>query len=102
MDFEIGMAAVLTGSLLVSHHAGPEDCVVLIPALLALGERSQSATVVYCLALLSPAFYAFLSFGGLLSEITVLAIGSILFVLYRKRPYAAHPTERFKAAASGA
>jgi hypothetical protein len=81
-DFQIGMAATLVGSLLVSHHAGPEDCVVLIPALLVIGERSQSGMVVYCLVLLSPAFYAFLSFGGVLSALTVLAIGSILVVLY--------------------
>jgi hypothetical protein len=83
-DFRIGMAAVLVGSLLVSHHAGPEDCVVLIPALLVLGEGSQSGLAVYCLILLSPVVYAFLSFGGFLSALTVLAIGSILVVLYRQ------------------
>jgi hypothetical protein len=83
-DFQIGMAATLVGSLLVSHHAGPEDCVVLIPALLVIGEKSGSGMVVYCLTLLSPALYAFLSFGGFLSALTVLAIGSILVILNRQ------------------
>jgi hypothetical protein len=84
-DFQVGMAATLVGSLLVSHHAGPEDCVVLIPALLLIGERSNSRTILYCFILLSPVFYAFLSFGGFLSTVSVLAIASILVVLWRMR-----------------
>ncbi len=86
-SFEIGMAATLVGSLLVSHHAGPEDCVVLIPALLVLGETGRPVIVLFCLLLLSPICYMFFSFGGCVSAAGVLGISSILAVLYWQRAF---------------
>ena len=63
-NFEFGMAAVISGSLLVSHHAGPQDCAMLIPVLLIVASHATSTAMNYlCLLLLTPAPYAFLKFG---------------------------------------
>ncbi len=80
--FEHGMCAALVGSLLVSHHAGIYDCVVLIPVLLILGGNGDSKSATWCFILLSPAPYAFLIFGGVPGLLAKLGIMSLLALTY--------------------
>jgi hypothetical protein len=40
-DFGAGFAAMIFGSLLVSHHAGPQDCALFLPAILLLIEKPK-------------------------------------------------------------
>ena len=88
-DFELGMAAMLVGSLLVSHHAGPEDCVVLLPALLLLGDRLTGSRAIYfCITFLSPIPYYFLVSGGVAGVVAKLAIVALLgLISWRARPW---------------
>ncbi len=54
---ELGWAAVLIGSLLVSRHAYTQDCVVLLPACLILLRRQTAAYRICAVALLTPIVY---------------------------------------------
>jgi hypothetical protein len=51
----MGLAAALTGSLLVSYHAYVQDAVILIPAILIVLEDARGLAVRYtALALATP------------------------------------------------
>jgi hypothetical protein len=77
--FEFGMAAVISGSLLVSHHAGPQDCAMLIPVSLIVATRATSTGMnSLCLLLLTPVPYAFLTFGGIPGSIAKGLFAAIL------------------------
>jgi hypothetical protein len=81
-DFEYGMAAVITGSLLVSHHAGPQDAAVMIPALLIVVSRTTITSInLLCVILLTPLPYQFLTFGHGLGSMTVLPLIALLVVM---------------------
>lgn len=85
--FEEGMALMLLGSLLVSHHAGTYDCVLLIPVLLLVARhklRSHGQWLV--LLLLSPVPYYLLVSGGVLSLVAIFTI-ICLFVLLASQVY---------------
>ncbi|HYM08787.1 MAG TPA: glycosyltransferase family 87 protein [Terriglobales bacterium] len=78
-DFEYGMAAVITGSLLISHHAGPQDAAVLIPALMIVAARTITPWVnQLCLILLTPLPYLFLICGHGLGALAVLPLVAML------------------------
>jgi hypothetical protein len=82
-DFRYGLAAVLVGGLLVSHHAALYDCVVLIPALLIVAERSGvegawKALNRLCLFLLTPLPYAMIAFGRAPGTVTRLSLIALL------------------------
>jgi hypothetical protein len=80
--FEYGMCAALVGGLLVSHHAGIYDCVLLIPVLLILGGNGETKSATWCFALLSPAPYALLSFGGVPGLLAKFGIVSLLVLIH--------------------
>ena len=84
-DFAYGMAAVLVGSLLVSHHAALNDCALLLPALLivigrsALAVQQPSLAILnyLCLFLLTPLPYVLITFGtamGLVAKVSFVAL----------------------------
>ena len=78
-DFAYGMAAVITGSLLVSHHAGAQDASLLIPALLIVVSRTTITWVnLLCVILLTPLPYQLLSYGHGLGSMTVLPLIALL------------------------
>jgi len=79
--FEYGLCAALVGSLLVSHHAGIYDCVLLIPILLILG-NGEARSAMWCFALLSPAPYALVSFGSVPGLLAKLGIVSLLALIH--------------------
>jgi hypothetical protein len=84
-DFEYGMAAVLTGGMLMSHHAAVYDCVALIPALLIVAARSGGAAPArryLSLLLLTPLPYVMVTFGRVPGTITRLAVAAVLACLY--------------------
>jgi hypothetical protein len=77
-DFEYALAAVLVGGLLISHHAYPQDCTLLLPALLILMVRSSDWRLNYlCIALFTPWPYLILTQGDPLN-IVRLAIVTLL------------------------
>ena len=86
-DFVYGMAAVLVGGLLVSHHAAVYDCVVLIPALLIVMERSAGVVAntslsilnYLCLFLLTPLSYVLVTYSPWSGLLTKLSIFALLF-----------------------
>ncbi len=72
-DFEYGMAAVIVGGLLVSHHAAPHDAALMIPALLIVVSRTVTKWVnLLCLILFTPVPYLMLGYGDGFSSLTVL------------------------------
>ncbi len=80
--FEYGMCAALVGSLLVSHHAGIYDCVLLIPVLLILGGNGETKSATWCFVLLSPAPYVLLTFGGVPGLLVKFGIVSLLALIH--------------------
>lgn len=86
-DFVYGMAAVLVGGLLVSHHAAVYDCVVLIPALLIVMDRlagvvantSLSILAYVCLFLLTPLSYVLVTYSPWAGLFTKLSLFALLF-----------------------
>jgi len=57
-SFEVGLAAVLTGGLLLSYHGYRADCTVLLPAaLLVLAANPSQGTRVLGTLLLTPVLY---------------------------------------------
>jgi hypothetical protein len=84
--FECGLCAVIVGSLLVGHHAGFYDCVVLIPVVLFLAEIDSPAILALCVVILSPGFYALLSFAGIASFVAKLFIPSLLVMMWMQAP----------------
>lgn len=78
VDFAYGLAAALVGGLLVSHHAYPQDCTLLIPALLVVMSRSSHWLLNYlCVALFTPWPYLILFRGDPLNLVR-LAITALL------------------------
>ena len=82
-DFGYGLAAALVGGLLISHHAYPQDCTLLIPALLVVLSRSSNWLLNYlCVALFTPWPYLWLSQGDELNvvplSIAALLVGMII------------------------
>jgi hypothetical protein len=62
-SFEIGLAAVLAGGLLLSYHAYEADCTILLPAaLLALAANPSRGLRLSATLLLTPVLY--LAMGG--------------------------------------
>jgi hypothetical protein len=94
--FEYGMCAAIVGSLLVSHHAGIYDCVLLIPVLLILGGNGETKSATWCFVLLSPAPYALLSFGGVPGLLVKFGIVSLLALIHLQM---AHRTSWVRASA---
>jgi hypothetical protein len=76
------MCAALVGSLLVSHHAGIYDCVLLIPVLLILGGNGETKSATWCFVLLCPAPYALLTFGGVPGLLAKFGIVSLLALIH--------------------
>ena len=77
-DFACGLAATIVAGLLVSRHAYPQDCTLLIPALLIVISRSRNWLLNYlCVALLTP--WACLTlFKGDRLNLVRLAIAALL------------------------
>ena len=81
-DFEYGLAAALVGGLLISHHAYPQDCTLLLPALLILMARSSDWRLNYlCIALFTPWPYLILTQGDPLN-IVRLAFTALLIAIF--------------------
>jgi len=81
-DFEYGLAAALVGGLLISHHAYPQDCTLLLPALLILMARSSDWRLNYlCVALFTPWPYLILTQGDPLN-IVRLAFTALLIAIF--------------------
>jgi hypothetical protein len=77
-DFEYGLAAALVGGLLISHHAYPQDCTLLLPALLIILSRSSDWRLNYlCMALFTPWPYLILTQGDPLNLVR-LALATLL------------------------
>ena len=82
MDFDYGMAAVIIGSLLVSHHAGPQDAALLIPAFLIVAGRTTTTAVnQLSLVLFTPLPYLFLTYGHGLAALAVLPVMALLLAM---------------------
>ena len=82
-SFAYGLAAALVGGLLVSHHAYPQDCTLLIPALLVVLSRSSNWLLNYlCVVLFTPWAYLRLIQGDELNlvrlSIAALLVGMII------------------------
>jgi hypothetical protein len=74
---------VIIGSLLVSHHAGPQDCALLVPAHLLISTRVTSNLVQgLVLIMLVPIPYVALVAGRGASAITQLLLISLVLVLF--------------------
>ena len=81
-DFEYGMAAVIVGSLLVSHHAAPHDAALVIPALLIVVSRTAAKSLnLLCLILFTPVPFLMLAYGEGLGSLTVLLLSMLLFTM---------------------
>lgn len=80
-NFAVGLAAVIVGSLLISHHAGPQDCALLVPAILLLlpGTGQPRAKLIYFMAFL-PVPYVLLLIPAV-SAITQLLIVLLLVTI---------------------
>jgi hypothetical protein len=93
-NFDYGLAAALVGGLLVSHHAYPQDCTLLIPALLVVLTRSSNWLLNYlCVALFTPWPYLRLIQGDQLNLVRV-AIAALLvgmIIQSRTMPLRAQP-----------
>jgi Glycosyltransferase family 87 len=76
-DFAWGLAAVLTGGLLVSYHAYLQDCAVLLPALLIAHTRARYLT----LWLFAPLSALCLLAGHPAADVTRLAIAAFFGVV---------------------
>ncbi len=77
-SFDCGMAAVLVGGLLVSHHAYCQDCSILIPALLTILEQPARLPLrALSLALLLPLPYILVLAG----RVQPLVIGLVALLL---------------------
>ncbi|HYM08788.1 MAG TPA: glycosyltransferase family 87 protein [Terriglobales bacterium] len=80
--FECGMAAVILGSLLVSHHAGPPDAALMIPALLIVASRTTVPWINrLCFILLTPLPYLLLTYGDGFGSVTVLLLSALLLTM---------------------
>ena len=77
-SFEVGLATVLAGGLLLSYHAYRADCVVLLPAvLLVLAANPLPSTRVLGTLLLTPLLYA--AMKGSVSGAYLTAAAILLF-----------------------
>lgn len=93
-DFSLGMGAVLVGGLLVSHHAYPQDCTLLIPALLILMSRRSWWFLNYlCIALFTPWPYLLLIQGDPFNLVrtSIVALDFLLYPVTRRRVRSAQP-----------
>src|SRR5579862_556191 len=78
-DFEYGLAAALTGGLLISVHANPQDCTLLLPALLIVIHRSSDWRLNYlCIALFTPWTYLVLIQGDKFNLVRMAFVGLLL------------------------
>jgi hypothetical protein len=74
-NFDVGLAAVLTGGVLLSFHAYRADCTVLLPAaLLALAAGPSLATRVLGTLLLTPVLYLSMASSWSATYLTSAAI----------------------------
>ena len=81
-DFEYGLAAALVGGLLISHHAYPQDCTLLLPALLIILARSSDWRMNYlCMALFTPWPYVILTQGDPLNLVRLAFVALLIGVL---------------------
>jgi hypothetical protein len=96
-DFEYGLATVLVGSLLVSHHAGFNDSVILIPALLIVLGEVSAQSVVWWLAILflTPAPYIVMTFGPLPAAIVQFTFIALLGCMSRVSKLRRNPDDTF-------
>jgi hypothetical protein len=53
-SFELGLAAVIAGGLLVSHHHSGSDWALLIPVALILGRESSAFAAALAIMLITP------------------------------------------------
>ena len=78
-DFEYGLAAALVGGLLISHHAYPQDCTLLLPALLILMARSSDWRLNYLsIALFTPWPYLILTQGD---PLNIVRLGVVTLLI---------------------
>jgi arabinofuranan 3-O-arabinosyltransferase len=77
-DFPTGLAAVLTGGLLVSRHAYLHDCVLLLPALLIALPAARGLGLVAMAWLLTPVSAMAVLAGHPAGDFTRLAILAVL------------------------
>jgi hypothetical protein len=74
-SFEVGLAAVLAGGVLLSYHAYRADCTVLLPAaLLAMAVNPSLATRVLGMMLLTPVLYTAMAGSSAATYLTATAI----------------------------
>jgi alpha-1,2-mannosyltransferase len=85
-DFEYGMAAALAGGLLISYHAYPQDCTLLLPALLIVLTRSFDWRLNYLvIALLTPWPYLILIQGDSLKLVPVGIALLLVGMMFHRR-----------------
>jgi Glycosyltransferase family 87 len=94
-SFEVGLAAVLTGGVLLSYHAYRADCTVLLPAaLLVLAASPSHAARILGTLLLTPLVYAAVQgswAGAYLTAATILLFFGALVVAAEREALAAPP-----------
>jgi hypothetical protein len=94
-SFEVGLAAVLTGGVLLSYHAYRADCTVLLPAaLLVLAANPSLATRVLGTLLLTPVLYTAMAGSGpatYLTGATILLFFGALVAATGREALAARP-----------
>jgi hypothetical protein len=94
-SFEVGLAAVLAGGVLLSYHAYRADCTVLLPAaLLALAANPSLATRVLGTLLLTPVLYTAMAGSGpatYLTGATILLFFGALVAATGREALAARP-----------
>jgi hypothetical protein len=101
-DFHLGLAGTIVGSLLVSHHAGPQDCALLLPAILILiANASGNATEMLCLAMISPIPYVFLILKGpsVIGQVSIMILFAAIVI--RSGSLRAEPGVRTYASGDG-
>lgn len=96
-SFEVGLAAVLTGGVLLSYHAYRADCTVLLPAaLLILAANPSQATRALGTLLLTPVLYMAMSGPSpvaYLADAALLLFFGALVVTAGREAEAARPVE---------
>jgi hypothetical protein len=96
-SFEIGLAAVLSGSLLLSYHAYRADCTVLLPAgLLVLAANPSRAARVLGTLLLTPVLYMAMRGAwplAYLADATILLFFGALVAAAGREATASQPEE---------
>jgi len=90
-SFEVGLAAVLVGGLLLSRHSYLWDCAILIPALFAFIRTPSGFAVRWCaFVLLSPLPYIFLFIRSATIPVTLFLLLLVAVTLDSTDGFAGH------------